>query len=127
MDKKLEWVILVTDKFEESRQFYKDVLGLKIVREAAKEEFVQFKMSNCYLAIYGRKEVQKLVGKIYIKKPSSAIYTFGEVEDVDKEYERLKGKGVKFIKKPATQLWGQRTAYYNDPDGHIWEIQKWTN
>ena len=120
-------MILVTDKFEESRQFYKDVLGLKIVRESAKEEFVQFKMSNCYLAIYGRKEVEKLIGKEFLKKPASAIYTFGEVDDVDETYNELKRKGVKFIKKPVTQLWGQRTAYFSDPDGHIWEIQKWTN
>jgi len=25
----------------------------------------------------------------------------------------------------ATQAWGQRTAYFGDPDGHLWEIQEW--
>lgn len=82
-------------------------------------------MDNCYLAIYGRKEVEKLIGKKYLKKPSSAIYTFGEIDDVNKTYKELKREGVKFIKKPTTQPWGQRTAYFLDPDGHIWEIQKW--
>ncbi len=126
MNRKLEWIILITDRFLKSRKFYKEILELKIVRESVKEEFVQFQMENCFLAIYGRKEMERLVGKKYFGKKPTAVYSFAEVEDVDKEYNQLKQKGVTFIKKPVTQPWGQRTAYFFDPDGNIWEIQKWT-
>ena len=121
----IEWIILVTDVFATSRQFYKDTLGLPIVRESIAEQFVQFQMKHCYLAVYGRAEVEKLVGRKTTGKPGSAIYAFEEVGDVDAVYSDLAARGVVFIKKPQTQPWDQRTAYFTDPDGHIWEIQKW--
>ncbi len=123
----IEWIILATDHYKISRSFYKNTLGLTIIRETPKEEFTQFKLDNCFLAIYGRKQMEKLVGKKYIGNGGAAIYTLKEVEDVDKYYQELKNQGVKFIKKPTTQPWGQRTAYFLDPDYHIWEIQQWVN
>lgn len=121
----IEWIILVTDRYQKSRSFYKDTLSLSVVRETPSEQFSQFKLGDCFLAIYGRKHMEKLVGKKYIGKGGGAIYTLKEVENVDEYYVELKNKGVKFIKKPTTQPWGQRTAYFLDPDNHIWEIQQW--
>jgi len=69
--------------------------------------------------------MEKLIGKEHIKTSGGAIYTFGESEDIDKQFQDLKEKGATFIKDPTTQSWGQRTAYFTDPDGHIWEIQQW--
>ena len=123
----IEWIILTTDHCEASRKFYKDLLGLEIIRETPEEQFTQFKLDNCYLAIYGRREMEKLIGSKYIGRGGGAIYTFKEVKDIDTYYEQLKNSGVPFIKKPMTQPWGQRTAYFLDPDQHIWEIQEWVN
>jgi len=41
---------------------------------------------------------------------------------VDREYEELGQKGVHFVKPPTTQPWGQRIAYFEDPEGNLWEI-----
>lgn len=120
----LEWVILVTDHFSDSFNFYKNILGLPLKREAPKEHFAQFQLDNNYLAIYGRKEMEQLTSQ-KLGQAGGAIYAFGEVDDVDQTFKRLKRQGVNFIKPPQTQPWGQRTAYFTDPDGHIWEIQKW--
>ncbi|MDA4131655.1 MAG: VOC family protein, partial [Thaumarchaeota archaeon] len=27
-----------------------------------------------------------------------------------------------FVKPPTTQPWGQRIAYFEDPEGNLWEI-----
>ena len=124
-NKTIEWIILVTDKFEESRNFYKNTLGLEIIREVPAEHFSQFAMENCNLAIYGRNELEALVGENHIGNHGGAIYTFAETSDVDGLYQLLADQGVEFIKEPKTQSWGQRTAYFTDPDGHIWEIQQW--
>ena len=124
-EKSVEWIILVTDKYEESLTFYRDVLGFAIEREMAAEHFCQFQLANCFLAIYGRAEMDVLLGPGVIKQPGGAIYTFPRTDNVDQEYQNLEAKGVKFIKAPQTQPWGQRTAYFTDPDGHIWEIQQW--
>lgn len=124
---KVEWIILVTDKYLESKNFYQNILGFPIERDMPEEEFTQFKLMNCFLAIYGRKQISKLLGKEIIEKPGGAIYTFAETDNIDKQYQELKDKGVNFIVEPKTQPWGQRTAYFTDPDGHIWEIQQWTD
>jgi lactoylglutathione lyase len=121
----IEWVLLITDRYEESKLFYKDIVELPVVREVAEEQFVQFKMKHGFLALYGRKEVEKLLGNAIKGTGGGAIYSFAEVDDVDETYRKLKEKGVQFVKDPALQPWGQKTAYFTDPDGHIWEIQKW--
>ncbi|MBI2103586.1 VOC family protein [Candidatus Woesebacteria bacterium] len=122
---KIEWTILLTDKYPESRKFYVETLGLAVEREVAKDQFCQMNIEGGFLAIYGRGEFEKLVGVENVGSPGCAIYTFAESENIDAEYKKLKGKGVIFIKVPTTQPWGQRTAYFTDPDGHIWEIQQW--
>jgi len=125
MKQALEWIILITEHYEESKLFYRDLLGLPVVRETPEEEFTQFKLDNCFLAIYGKKFVSPLIGEIQIGKAASAIYSFGESTNIDSDYQQLKSKGVQFLKDPTTQPWGQRTAYFTDPDGNIWEIQQW--
>jgi lactoylglutathione lyase len=47
------------------------------------------------------------------------------VEDVDAAYEELKAKGVTFVRPPTDQPWGLRTAHFADPEGNLWEINKY--
>lgn len=124
MNTKLEWIILATQNYHKSHNFYKNILQLSVIRNIPEEEFTQFKLDNCYLAIYGRKFFKKLLA-INIPPAGSAIYTFAETNNIDSLYRKLQNSGIKFILPPATQPWGQRTAYFRDPDGHIWEIQQW--
>lgn len=124
MQKGIAWVLLVTDRYIESRAFYADTLGFLVEREVAEEEFCQFKLPNCFLAIYGRTQVQKLLSPQYLGTPGGAIYSFPDSYDIDADCHMLKDKGVSFLKDPQTQPWGQRTAYFTDPDGHIWELQQ---
>jgi catechol 2,3-dioxygenase-like lactoylglutathione lyase family enzyme len=44
------------------------------------------------------------------------------VEDADKLYAELKAKGVGFVKDPTTRPDGQRYAFFEDPEGNLWEI-----
>lgn len=124
--KSLEWLILATNNYAQAKAFYSKILGLPIVRDISQEHFTQFKLANCFLAIYGKKEFQKLLGGHKLSRPGAAIYTFAQVADVIQTYHQLQAKGVKFIQPPKLQPWGQITAYFTDPDGHIWEIQTWT-
>jgi catechol 2,3-dioxygenase-like lactoylglutathione lyase family enzyme len=44
------------------------------------------------------------------------------VDDVDKEHREHSEKGVHFVSPPRTHPWGQRIAYFEDPEGNLWEI-----
>lgn len=125
MLKNIQYLVLITDNFERSKKFYTEVLGFSIDHEVPEDEYIQFKLENTILAVFSRKEMLKVLDKKYLSKPGGALYTFSEVEDVDQTIKDLKAKGVNIIKEPKDQPWGQRTAYFTDPDGHIWEIQKW--
>jgi uncharacterized glyoxalase superfamily protein PhnB len=48
----------------------------------------------------------------------SVILEF-QVDDVDSEYERLRGVGFEWVKPPTTQPWGNRSIYFRDPDGNL--------
>ena len=119
------WILLVTDNYERSLAFYRDMLGFTVEREVKSDEFCQFSLGNCYLAIFGRSNLEQVLDKKYLHQAGGAIYSFPDSENIDADVQLLKSKGITFIKEPTTQPWGQRTAYFTDPDGHIWELQQW--
>jgi len=44
------------------------------------------------------------------------------VDDVDAICGSLRDLGVELLNGPVDRAWGQRTASFADPDGHIWEV-----
>ena len=48
----------------------------------------------------------------------SAILDF-EVEDVDREYDRLRDKIRDWVLPPTDQPWGNRAMLFRDPDGNL--------
>ncbi len=45
-----------------------------------------------------------------------------DVDDVDATCAELTGRGVRLLNGPKDREWGIRTASFQDPGGHIWEI-----
>ena len=41
------------------------------------------------------------------------------VDDVDDEYDRIRGLGVEWLSPPTTQPWGKRSMLLRDPEGHL--------
>lgn len=125
MENSVEWIILITENYDAMRSYYTKLFPIE--RDIPTEQFTQFKSDNCFVAIYGKQFVEKLLDQSVTGKPGSTIYSFKESTDIDADYQHLKAKGVQFMSTPKTQPWGQRTAYFTDPDGNIWEIQQWIN
>ena len=42
--------------------------------------------------------------------------------EVDRALARAKGAGATLIRPAQTVFWGGYTAYFADPDGHLWEL-----
>ena len=45
-----------------------------------------------------------------------------DVEDVDATCAELRERGVTLLNGPVNRPWGVRTASFQDPAGHIWEL-----
>jgi uncharacterized glyoxalase superfamily protein PhnB len=54
----------------------------------------------------------------------SAILDF-EVEDVDREYDRLRGIVKDWVLPPTNQAWGTRAILFRDPDGSLINFFAW--
>ncbi len=61
---------------------------------------------------------------IYKRSPTELGYSFSiEVLDIQKEYQRLKGKGVEFLSEPQ-QLGKFWMVYANDVDGNVFSLRQ---
>jgi lactoylglutathione lyase len=122
---KVNATLIMVKDFEASVKFYRDTLEFK--QGADEEGFASFDIGSppYILAVLDITKAADMISeeavqpsKEFIPRSLFAVW----LDDFDAEYESLKAKGVHFIKPPTTQPWGQRTAYFTDPDGNIWEI-----
>jgi lactoylglutathione lyase len=119
------YVLPVRD-FEKCTSFYRDKLGLQL--KSREDDFAYFvfeKMGGPGLGLLKIESAAKLISKAQVRPDEDTVhrtYFAVFVEDVDKEYRDLEAKGVHFVKPPTTQSWGQRIAYFEDPEGNLWEI-----
>lgn len=65
-------------------------------------------------------------------KPAEIAGSAGEgllvvfvVEDIDAEYERLRGEGVPIVTPIETEEWGERYFQMRDPNGIIFQLVQW--
>lgn len=105
-----------TTDIERSAQFYRDVLGM---REKMRLSFDD----GSYLIMLALGETSvELFGGAKPKDPNEDRGEVGyvhlalTVDDVDAEYERIKGLGYSFYIEPKT-FENLRVAFFRDPDG----------
>ena len=111
---------------EKCVSFYRDKLGFQLKNKEEDFAYLVFgSQPGPGLALMSVESAAKLVSEAQIRPREDTIhrnYFAVFLEDVDKEYEELKAKGVHFVKPPTTFPWGQRIAYFEDPEGNLWEI-----
>lgn len=100
--------------FEASVIFYRDHLGLTLVKEG-RDDFSRFARFDCNgfgILVYEW------------TKPFNRAHTGLQlyVQDVDAAYAELKSKGVKFNGEVTSQPWGGRSVTVRDPDGNLFDL-----
>ncbi len=120
----LGYVIRYAADLERSVAFYRDTLGLEIEYQA--EGYVAFRIEGSVIfALLARERVPELLGTEESSAPPRDCHE-GQVAfftaKVDALHAALLRKGVKFLCAPTDRPWGERTAYFKDPDGYLIEI-----
>jgi catechol 2,3-dioxygenase-like lactoylglutathione lyase family enzyme len=107
----------ITDDIKRLVGFYAEATGLPPTWYT--DDFAELVTPSCTLAI-GSKRTMDLFGAGAARPADnhSAIIEF-RVDDVDKEYERLKKVISDFVQHPTTQPWGNRSLLFRDPDGNL--------
>ncbi|MFC7079187.1 VOC family protein [Halorussus caseinilyticus] len=124
---------------ERSIEFYRDVLGLELLREEKElsdhhEELLGVEgVEGTFAVLEGNgmkfelKSIDKPSNKS-INAMRSPIdvgddHFCWEVDDIDAKYEELTDKGVEFLGEPkSVGTVKSRVAYFYDPDGNVLEL-----
>lgn len=120
-------VVLPVRDVEKCAAFYAEKLGFGLNFKDAESAFLSIdgKKGGLVLGLIAMTTVTDLISETQVRPSEDSIHrTFYAVfvEDVDAEYRELEAKGVHFVKPPTTHPWGQRIAYFEDPEGNLWEI-----
>jgi uncharacterized protein len=130
MKPRITVLTLGVDDLEKSYAFYHNALGLSSKGIVGKEfehgAIAFFDLQNgLELALYPRKSLALDAG-IAQSAPSPTEFSIGHnvrsKAAVDSLMELAKKAGAT-IKEPAKErFWGGYSGYFQDPDGHLWEV-----
>lgn len=75
------------------------------------------------VSVYGRDDMQKDSG---ITLPEGSGMTIGHFVDSQADAEAFLGRaraaGATMLADPYTRPWGMWSGFFQDPDGHLWEV-----
>ena len=130
MKQRITVLTIGVDDLKESLKFYRDGLGLKtegIIGEEFEYGAVAFfdLENGMKLALWPRKSLAKDSGmKVTPASPTefSIGHNVASKKEVDAVMEQAKKAGAKITKAAQKTFWGGYAGYFQDQDGHLWEV-----
>jgi catechol 2,3-dioxygenase-like lactoylglutathione lyase family enzyme len=113
---------MFVEDVEVSKAWYQNVFGLGVTYED--EDSAAFRFDNTIINLLSIPAARDLIkpGAVASREAGSRIQLTVWVDDADGVCAELEARGVVLLNGPMDREWGQRTASFTDPDGHIWEI-----
>ena len=130
MKPRITMITLGVDDLERAVAFYRDGLGLPTKGIVGKEfehgAVAFFELQHgVQLAVWPRASLAHDTG-LPQTPPSASELSLGHNvnsrEEVDAVFAEARAAGARVVKEPEEAFWGGYTAYFQDPDGHLWEI-----
>ena len=130
MNPTISFITIAVDDLERSVAFYRDGLGLAtkgIVGTEFENGAVAFfnLQPGLKLALWPRKSLAADSGVPL--QPASATefslaHNVGSRAEVDALLLQARGAGAKIVKPAEATFYGGYAGYFQDPDGHLWEV-----
>ncbi|TGN17401.1 VOC family protein [Leptospira idonii] len=124
MKQKLNLITLGVSDLSRSLQFYEKGLGWK-KSSASQETVAFFQLNGLVLSLFNRKS---LAEDAEVDEKGSGFpgitlaYNAESEQEVDEVIEKVRSLGAKILKTPQKVFWGGYSAYFEDPDGHLFEV-----
>lgn len=118
-------ITVLTDDVPTMRAFYEGVLGFEVKTDM--DQYIEFASEGVRFSICDRAVMSEATEHAdYTETPSGQrlelAFPCTMPEDVDVAYRRVVAAGAAPVKPPTNMPWGQRTAFFADPEGNIHEI-----
>jgi catechol 2,3-dioxygenase-like lactoylglutathione lyase family enzyme len=129
MKPRITLITLGVDDLQRAVRFYRDGLGLKtegIVGTEFEYGAVAFfdLQAGLKLALWPRKSIAHDTG--IALGPNATDFTIGHnvssKVEVNAVMEQAKRAGAVVVKPAHDTFWGGYAGYFQDPDGHLWEV-----
>ena len=130
MKPRITVITLGINDLETSLQFYREGLGFPTEGIIGKEfeygavVFIQLQ-PDLRLALWPRKSISHDTG-IAVTPASPTEMTLGHnvasKSEVDVVMAKAAAAGANIVKAAHDTFWGGYSGYFQDPDGHIWEV-----
>ncbi len=130
MKPRITFITIAVDDLERSLRFYRDGLGLA-TEGISGQEFehgaVAFfdLQAGLKLAIWPRASLSHDTG-VPLSSPCSTEFALAHnvvsKAEVDAVMAQAKNAGAIIVKPAQDTVWGGYAGYFQDPDGHLWEI-----
>lgn len=114
---KLKNPMLVVKDIDKSVEFYKKILGLRVV-----VDFGANKTLTGGLCLQTLDTYKDFIGTDEISFSGNNFEVYFEEDDFDKFVEKLKECDVEYVHPVKEHSWGQRAVRFYDPDKHIIEV-----
>jgi hypothetical protein len=130
MRPRISLITLAVEDLERSVAFYRDGLGLPTAGimgtefEIGAVAFFDLE-SGTKLALWPRKSLAADTG--LLNQPGSPTsfslaHNVGSQSEVDEVMAQAERAGAKVVKPAQKAFWGGYAGYFQDPDGHLWEV-----
>ena len=117
-------ITLFVEDLPVAKEFYGRAFGLPIHYEDGASAVFKFGDTLVNLLTIG--EAPALIAPAAVAPPEAGSrfqFTI-PVDDVDAMCAEIEARGVTLLNGPMDRPWGIRTASFQDPAGHIWEIAR---
>ena len=123
MKPRISMVTLGVRDLEASINFYEKGLGFPRMESEPGVAF--FTLNGTWLGLYGREALAEDAtvspeGKGF--RAFSLAHNVASEEEVDEVVAQAIAAGATLVKKPQKVFWGGYSGYFEDPDGHLWEV-----
>jgi uncharacterized protein len=130
MQPRITLITLGVDDLERAVRFYRDGLGLQtegiVGTEFAHGAVAFFDLqADLKLALWPRTSIAHDTG-IALGSPNATELTLGHnvssKAEVDEVMAQARRAGAVVVKPAHDTFWGGYAGYFQDPDGHLWEV-----
>lgn len=130
MKPRITVITIGVEDLDKSVAFYRDGLRWStdgIIGQEFEHGAVAFfnLQSGLRLALWPRRSMAHDT-TLPLATPSATEFTLGHNvssrEEVDAVMEQAKAAGATIIKPAKPAFWGGYSGYFQDPDGHVWEV-----
>lgn len=130
MKPRIKVLTLGVDDLERSLSFYRDGMGLPtegiIGTEFEDGAVVFFNMcDDQILAVYPREALAKDANVPLGPRSATELsigHVVGSKAEVDEVMQQAVDAGARVTDRAKDRFWGGYSGYFQDPDGHLWEI-----